>query len=793
MGLAASHPSRAASPVAYDLSPRSYADALSAIGVRSNLSLLNVGACRGVAPPLKGSLEARDAIERLLRHAPCRFEFLDAVTVRFTALRSPPRPAAPPPAASPTPTFASQEDSATDLQAVVVTARKRPELLLTSAAALSVVGAARLADVSALDVSDVASQLAAVVLTNLGPGRDKVLLRGVSDGAFTGRARSTVATYLDDAPITYNAPDPDLVLTDVDRIEILRGPQGALYGGGSIGGAYRIVTRPVDLTKYAGAVTVRTSSIAQGGRGSAVEAALNAPLIRDVLGVRAVLYDVDDAGYLQNDETRQSNVDHTRRRGGRLAARLRPANGWTVDASLAIQRLVTGDAQYTTSPKPTLRRANLVREDHVNNFAQAGLTVTGSIGDLALHSATTYFRHSFASRYDASAALSIFDDPLAQFGVYDETFSSRMIVEDVYVATPAGGSVSSLAGVLISHLSTDTPSLLFSRASGSTMTTSLFSEKRHDTVDELGVYGETQVKLSPRWSVTAGGRLFRTSVTTAATTLTPRQAVTSRRLKASDVNIGVSPKLSVQYAAGARTSLYALVSSGERAGGFNTGGLRAATTSQATFKPDLLINYEAGIKARFAGGGEVAASVFHDRWRSIQTDQFLSSGLPYTLNIGSGSLDGAEAEVARSFGPVSLEANALLTRASLEETTPGFAQAKGRALPGAPSLSLAALAEYRRALTPHIDLLLGARATYVGRASLTFDASPIGAVNSAYVDAGLWAHLISGRYRLALTVSNPVDTRANTFAYGNPFTFGQVRQATPQRPRTIELVASAHF
>ena len=794
-GLLIASPAFAA-PVAFDLPPRSYADALIEIGVRSNLSMLNVAACRGAAPRLRGRFEGREAVALLLRGASCRFEFVDAVTVRFfsAAPAAPSQPVriakAPPPrpAAAPTPV-----EGPIDLEGVVVTAQKRPELLLNSAASVSVIGASRLADASALDVSDVAAQLAAVVLTNLGPGRDKVLLRGVSDGAFTGRARSTVATYLDDAPISFNAPDPDLVLTDVDRIEILRGPQGALYGGGSIGGAYRIVTHPVSLDRYAGSLSLRASSTEGGGRGGAVEAMVNAPLIRDVLGVRAALYDVDDAGYLQNEATRQSNVDNTRRRGGRITARFRPSARWTVDASLAMQRLVTGDTQYTTSPTPTLRRANLVREAHVNNFAVAGLTVAGSLGGLNLHSATTYVRHSFASRYDASAALSIFDDPQAQLGVYDEQFASEMLTEDLYLATPADRRVSSLAGLLVSHLTTDTPSQLFSRVAGSPATTSLFSETRRDTVDELAFYGETRVNLTPRWSLTGGGRLFRTAVTTAATTLTPRQAVRSRLLKASDVNLGVSPKLSIQYAAGARTSLYALVSSGERAGGFNTGGLRAPIPTQARFKPDVLVNYEAGVKARFANGGELAASVFHDRWRAIQTDQFLGSGLPYTLNIGSGSLDGAEIDVARRFGPLSLEANALVTRSSLEQTAPGFAQAKGRALPGAPNLSLAAVASYRRALGPHLDLLLGGRAAYVGRASLTFDATPMSTQNSAYVDAAVWAHLISGRYRLALTVTNPSDSRANTFAYGNPFTFGQVRQATPQRPRTLELVASAHF
>ncbi|MFH7396949.1 TonB-dependent receptor plug domain-containing protein, partial [Pseudomonas syringae group genomosp. 7] len=85
-------------------------------------------------------------------------------------------------------------------------------------------------------LADIGFQVAGLTTTNLGPGRDKILLRGLSDGAFTGQTQSIVALYLDEVPITYNAPDPDLRLADLERVEVMRGPQGTLYGGGTIGG-----------------------------------------------------------------------------------------------------------------------------------------------------------------------------------------------------------------------------------------------------------------------------------------------------------------------------------------------------------------------------------------------------------------------------------------------------------------------------------------------------------------------------------------------------------------------------
>ena len=98
-----------------------------------------------------------------------------------------------------------------------------------------------------------AAQIPGLSTTNLGIGTQKdFLLRGLSDGVFTGRTQSTVGIYLNDVPITYNAPDPNLQLADVDAIEVLRGPQGTLYGGDAMSGIYRIITRKPVMNDWSG-------------------------------------------------------------------------------------------------------------------------------------------------------------------------------------------------------------------------------------------------------------------------------------------------------------------------------------------------------------------------------------------------------------------------------------------------------------------------------------------------------------------------------------------------------------
>ena len=182
-----------------------------------------------------------------------------------------------------------------------------------------------LRDDGAIDIDDVASQLASFSTTNLGPGRDKILLRGLSDGVFTGRTQSTVGIYLDDVPITYNAPDPDLHLGDLDKIEVAaaRGPQGTLYGGGSMSGIYRIVTRKPELDEFSGSVRggVATTDAAAGlerpGRGHHQRAPGQGPrgLAGDGLPGRGRRL------HRRHQSACQDQIDSTMRTGGRAYLR----------------------------------------------------------------------------------------------------------------------------------------------------------------------------------------------------------------------------------------------------------------------------------------------------------------------------------------------------------------------------------------------------------------------------------------------------------------------------------------
>lgn len=748
-------------------------------------SIGGVEACKGPGTPLVGVFSLREALDRASRGKGCVYSFVDASTVRFTAARPAPPPRAPtaPPPASVAP------ETIAPLAPLVVSAGKRSPRLGALAGGVSVIASPQLQDTGAAETASVARQTAGFMTTNLGAARNKILLRGLSDGTFTGRTQSTVGTYLDDVPVNYNAPDPDLRLIDVDRVEVLRGPQGSLYGGGSLSGIYRIVTRQPELGRYSASIGATAATTESGSNSYRGEGVINAP-IGQIAAVRAAAYYDVDGGYLDDVNLRLYNVDKTTRRGGRVAWRA-DLGAWRIGLTTALQSVASKDTQYVTLTPGGPRRANQVREIHRNRLAQTSVKISGA-GDWGqFQSVTSYVTHRFASRYDATLSLSKFSTEALELGVYDEAARVRMAVEDMIYTAPAMGRLRWMVGGFLATSIEDGDAEL--RARAGSMTRSFYDENRKDRLNEYALYGEATYDLGGDWKVAVGGRAFRTTVHTRSFVLSPPPGQ-SRDLDRTAAFSGFSPKISIQRDLARGGMIYALSSEGYRAGGFNSGGLITPSETRRVFRPDHLRNHEIGATLNpFHGRANVRAALFYDDWRNIQTDQYFASGLSYTANIGDGRNLGLEIEAGwKATERVTLKANALFNRPKLTRIAPGYGITESASLPGVPDVSFGSLATYQRPVTATATLLLTAETGYIGESRLTFDPrfSP---TMGGYYTGKLSAQVLTNRWRVALFVSNPWNSSSDTFAYGNPFSFGQVRQVTPQRPRTWSLTLSANF
>jgi iron complex outermembrane receptor protein len=779
----ASCPAQAAPAYRFAIAPNRTSEALIDLAVQAGISIGGGQACNGRSPGLKGEFTLDEALRRLLKGADCRFEIVDARTVRLLPGRAPARVDTPwtPPA----PTLAPVSE-------LLVTATKRGADPARLAASISVVSRDQLETTGAVDAAGAVHQIAGVIMTNLGSGRDKILLRGLSDGTFTGRARSTVGTYLDNVPITYNAPDPALRLTDVEDIEVVRGPQGALYGSGSLSGIYRIVTRKPQLDVASTSLGGLAGWTESGAQSWSLEGVTNVPLIEDRAALRLVAYSEVAGGYLDDVNLRLSDVDRTTRDGGRAALRVDLNEAWSVTASATIQRLVSADTQYRTVNLPRNRRANRVRESHRNDFSQAAVTVTGT-GDWGqLQSSTALVHHDYDSQYDASAALSVFGASTTDLGVFEEAAHIDMLVQDMVLTSPDVGPLRWLVGVYGSQSQEQSPSALRVRGLVGPPQP-LYQEARSDRLREVALYGEASYELASGWTASAGARVFRTQLRTSSDVVVPFPGQTRSFTRREEFH-DWSPKFSLQYEFDTGDLVYALASEGYRAGGFNSGGLGAPGPARQKFAPDRLRNFEVGGKFKlFDRRLDLRTALFYDLWTDIQTDQYLTSGLAYTANVGDARNLGLEGELTwRPLQNLTIQANALFASAKVTRVEPSFAASVAAGLPGAPDVSGGLLATYEHSLGHGLALLFTGEAGYVGRSRLTFDPT-LSPLMGGYVTGKLSAQLRARTWRLAAFVSNPTNAEGDTFAYGNPFSFGQVRQVTPQRPRTLSLVLSATF
>jgi iron complex outermembrane receptor protein len=789
----------AAGSPSYDfhIARKSLSEALIDFAVQSNLSIGGVSACAGRTEGLSGRYTVDEGLTRLLEGSNCRFRRVSSDTVRILPLeRAEPRPAPEAPGAQPPP---PEPPPNLMLQEVVVSATKRAALVDQLPYAISALGAEDLQAAGAVDIDDIASQLTSFSTTNLGPGRDKILIRGLSDGVFTGRTQSTVGVYLDDVPITYNAPDPDLHIGDLDKIEVLRGPQGTLYGGGTMSGIYRIVPRRPELDQVSGSFRAGLAETQDGGLSDQVEGAVNAPLIKDHVAIRAMAYQDVDGGYIDDVKLRQNQIDRTVRTGGRAYLSDEVDPSLTITLGGAYQEIHSDDTQYIVPSLGRLHRANLVREASQNNFghAEAVIDKIGSWGEV--RSTSSWVRHDFSSLSDATNALPLFSPTAAGVGSYDEPSKIDMLVEDAVWTSPSTGRLQWLAGLFGSLTQEQTNSFLRAGIQTDSPGQLLYQEHRTDHLSEGAVYGEATWSFTDALQATLGARAFLDRVETHSDVNAP-QTGASRLFQGATNGNGISPKLALSYRFAGPQLLYASITEGHRAGGFNTGGLIGAVfvTSPSVpglhreFGADELWNYEIGAKLSFFGDRlRLRTAGFYSAWKNIQTDQFLISGLSYTANAGDGRNIGLETEAqVRLTSAWTLEANALLNKPVLEKPAPGFFA--DVPLPGVPDVLAGGRTEYRFPLPFGMQGLVSADARYVGRSQLTFNpfiAAPMG----GYVLARLSAQASYGRWRLAAFLSNPTNEAGNTFSYGNPFNFQQVREVTPQRPRSLRILLSAEF
>lgn len=736
------------------------------------------GACTGLSRPVTGVMSPASALARMLPPG-CRFEQIDPRAFRIGG-QAAPAPVRPPPPSAPV--------RPVEVDQLIVTSEKRSEPLIGSPFAVSALPATDAKRLGGDTFGALAPQFVGVTVTNLGPGRDKILLRGLSDGAFSGVTQSMVGIYLDDTPITYNAPDPDLRLADIDRVEVLRGPQGTLYGSGSMGGVVHIVTARPDPSGLAGYVVGGTDLTDAGAPSNRLEAMANVPLGQRV-ALRAVGYSDESGGFLDNPGLGISNSNESRRWGGRIGLLGNLPGGWRAQATLVHQSIDTSDAQYTSGGSGSPDRRTQVIEPSDNDFTETAVSLTHSGPVVETHITAGFVDHVLRSQYDATGAFPA--APAANGpAAFDATQKVSLGVLEATAASSRAGRARWLLGAFFSQArEVDTGEL--DLQPGHRILEPIY--RRRDRLQEAALYGEASYEVTSRATLTAGLRWFRTHRSSHSESFDPAQpAVADGEL----TDPGLAPKLRVSYAAAPDLVVYAQAQKGYRAGGFNVPapGSPGPGPTPLEYGLDSMWSYEiGGVAPLFDRRLSLRLAAFHVDWRRLQSDQFLQSGLPVALNVGDAAGDGLEAEALwRPNAHWQVRMNAFLDDARLVSLSSPLPAKVHAGLPVTPGQLESTDVLYRWAAWSGVEAEVSLQAAYVGRSHVTFAATPA-ALMGGYGEARLEAALATGHWRLRAHVDNLTNAAGNTFAFGNPFISETSHQVTPLRPRTLGLELQWNF
>ena len=287
-----------------------------------------------------------------------------------------------------------------ELTDIVVTAnRSGAESLQNVSMPISVVNVDQITKSGQGNLSDLAKFTPSLSITEGAPGYNKFNMRGLSTGGYASSDtsdRSLVAVYLDDTPISVQGQTPDLKVYDLERVEILRGPQGTLYGAGSMAGTIRFVTAKPDLNSMFGTAEAGAATTEHGAASYNLRGMINLPIVSDQLAVRANFYVGRDGGYIDNIGLRnKQNANSNRTAQGRVAVRWTPTTDFTLDASFTYERSIanglstglSGLAPYTVSsngPEGTDDRFRLYTLAADYDVGFANLVMTGAYTDRAI-------------------------------------------------------------------------------------------------------------------------------------------------------------------------------------------------------------------------------------------------------------------------------------------------------------------------------------------------------------------------------------------------------------------------
>ena len=677
------------------------------------------------------------------------------------------------PASAQTTAAASIEN--TGLQEVVVTAEKRESTVQKTPISITAITGADLQAQGVTDMVSVAQQVPGISFKTSGPGQTEFEMRGLTS---TGGESPTVGFYLDDVALTPAAMaqngktviDPSLY--DLNRVEVLRGPQGTLYGAGSMGGTVKLISNQPDPRAFAASAELIGSGTDSGGGFNHTEnGMLNLPLANGAAAVRVVVTDKYVDGWIARDvlDPFPVELNNSTQRGDVAAApvaqSIAHSNTERLDServlllvqpierlSLTVTALHQNLAQDgpSTIDSPPLNEAHYQPYDVAEPFSDIFnlYTLTGKydFDGFQVVSVTSQWDRNQNQTQDISEAMQyyiggFFGPPAAWpfpatstvtegggtfFGFGPGTISeddyTRQYSEELRFASTGSGPLQWLAGgyysgfTATSHVYSFYPETPYG-FNADFGTNNLADNHRKVDIFQYAAFGEVSYLFADNFKTTVGARYY-TYHSNSVTSVSGVSANgTSAPLYGLASNSGVTPKLDLAYIAGDNATVYATVSKGFRPGGPNSPipvpPCPAAAPTQ--FGPDSVWNYELGEKLRFFDSRvSVNGAVYYEEWSNVQQQVAPGCGFKYTANAGKATVKGAELEVTVLLAPgLLLSQNMGYTDATNSTTVPLAGVVSGDRLLDVPQWTANTSLSYTYPLPNSLNLMARINNSYV--------------------------------------------------------------------------------
>jgi iron complex outermembrane receptor protein len=743
----------------------------------------------------------------------------------------------------------SRSDS-TQLEEIVVTAEKRETTAQDTPVSLTAVSGADIRDRGATDLSTLVQSVPGVSLRTSGPGMAEFEMRGVSS---TGGNSPTVGFYFDDIPLTAPAATNEgkIVISpqlyDLDRVEVLRGPQGTLYGSGSMGGTIKVVPNAPKTDAFDASAEAVLGQTDHGGFDHAENAMVNLPLVPGIAAVRIVGSFADDAGWidriviapgqfpLANGAVRGNvlaapvatdyhDVNDTQRTTVRATLLFTPIEGLSITPSIFYERLAAGGLPYIDSNPGTDAHYQPfdVAETYEDKFTLGSLKMKYGTDAFEVSSTTSYWTRHEPLTQDTTESWTTGIGPtlLPSYNIADGGIGPSHAFEDnISHQTTEELRLSSVGNTrlkwLIGYFYEDFESawnITFPSTNGAEVfgSNALFNYYSPNKILQQSVFGEVTYNITEPFAITVGARRYHYD---APVGVNQSGALTAPVLSSTlEKDQGITPKVSLSYDVSKNLLLYATMAEGFRPGG-GTGpvptappldcegqlmteyGSTAFVAGPTSFKSDNVWSYELGEKLRALDNRvTVNASAYYERWNGVQQSNSLSScGYVYSVNAGDAHITGGELEIqALVLRDLMVSANSSYSHAELVST--GLIDAgfnPGTPIQDVPRWTSSAAIQYHHPLTDRLTFTARGDNTYVGsRTDATFGINTLPSYDLTNFRTGVEA----ARWSAVLFINNIADKRAllsNTTA--DAINLPTYNRVAVSQPRTVGIDFNYHF